>query len=107
MYDITNEYQEFFHGLGYKSNLKEGLKKIIENELVRKISNYKHTVRLLEIKYGLNFDEFKNKDIISQRNNSFEVENDFCEWEMAIDGINTIDKLLVKIRNYPNDNKIS
>ena len=45
-------------------------------------------------KYEMDFDNFEKANIVRDQNYSFEVESHAQEWELAIDGINTIKKKL-------------
>ena len=63
---------------------------MIINELKRQLIEYKLIKKRLEKKYGTSFEEFKRNEIVKRENYSFEVEEDYCDWELAIDGIATI-----------------
>ncbi len=64
--------------------------KALINELRRKLSKYILIDKAMRKKYGMSFEEFKAKNIVKEKNYSFEVENDYCDWELAVDGIRTI-----------------
>jgi len=80
------------------------VKRLIENEFVRRLAQYQHTVRNLEMKYQMDFETFKTNNEVAKRGYSFEVENDFCDWEMAVDGIKTIGRKLKELREENSDN---
>ncbi|MDW7776593.1 MAG: hypothetical protein SCH39_09725 [Methanosarcinales archaeon] len=44
----------------------------------------------LRDKYNMSFEDCKTKRIVEESGWSFEVEEDFCDWELALDGIETI-----------------
>ena len=48
----------------------------------------------------MSFEEFKRNEIVKRENYSFEVEEDYCDWELAIDGITTIKKEIQNIEKY-------
>jgi hypothetical protein len=48
----------------------------------------------------MNFDELKRKRIVEELDYSFEVEEDYCDWELALDGIETIKTELRKLTDY-------
>ncbi|GEM_PF-3546478 len=79
------------------------LKRLMKNEIIRRLTRYQHTIRILELKYQMDFNTFKAQNVVSQKNYSEEVENDFCNWEMAIDGVRTMEKKLKKLRGISND----
>ena len=45
----------------------------------------------------MNFEEFRDKEMVKKLNYSFEAESDFCDWEMAITGIEDLQKDLVEL----------
>ena len=65
---------------------------MIINELKIQLIEYKLIEKRLEKKYGTSFEEFKRNEVVKRENYSFEVEKDYCDWELAIDGIVTIKK---------------
>jgi hypothetical protein len=50
--------------------------------------------------YRMEFDEFKKKRIFESSGRSYEVERDYCDWELAIDGIQTVSAELMKLARY-------
>jgi len=46
------------------------------------------------------FEEFKSKKMVEESGRSFEVEEDFCDWELTLDGIDTINNELKRIAKY-------
>ncbi len=40
-----------------------------------------------EKKYKMSFKEFRDQEILKKLNYSLDAESDFCDWEMAITGI--------------------
>ncbi len=41
----------------------------------------------------MDFYEFQHKWIVEESGNSFQVEDDYCNWELALDGIRTINNV--------------
>jgi hypothetical protein len=68
--------------------------RLLENEMIRRLNRYQLTDRILCRKYEMSFAEFKARRIVEERGYSFEVESDFWDWEMALDGIETIEAML-------------
>ncbi len=77
--------------------LERAIIRALINELRRKLSEYILIDKAMRRKYGMSFEEFKAKNIVKQKNYSFEVESDYCDWELAIDGIKTIKEKIDKL----------
>ena len=73
------------------------LRTLLESEYRRRLSRYSLTDRLLREKYGLSFEEFEQQKITAQRNYSWEVESDAVEWDLAISGIQTMQRRLTEL----------
>ncbi len=73
------------------------LRRLIESEYRRRLARYQHTVHMLEQKYGMAFDQFEAQHMVEQRGYSWEVESDAQEWEMALDGIVSLEGQLAKL----------
>jgi hypothetical protein len=58
---------------------------------------YELVDRQLTRKYGLSFEEFRRNRVVEQKGYSFEVESDFWDWELTLDGIETVQELLVSL----------
>ena len=102
----------FYYGCGLprwvtelfpETSSDDKIKRLIENEFIRRFAQYQHTIRNLEKKYEMDFTNFKKNNIIKKKGYSFEVENDFCDWEMALDGIETMERKLKELRGKRND----
>jgi hypothetical protein len=51
------------------------------------IDDYELLNRLFVTKYGMDFGTFRDQNIVAKYGYSFEVESDYCEWEMAVTGL--------------------
>lgn len=69
-------------------------------ELRRRLVEYRLMDKKLRDKYNMAFEDFKNKKMVEESGRSFEVEEDFCDWELALDGIDTINNELKRIAKY-------
>ncbi len=74
------------------------LGKVVENELRRRLARYELTDRLFQKKYGMTLDEFEKNEMVKKLGYSFEVESDYHDWDMAIDGIETLRRDLEELR---------
>ena len=99
---LSDRVLKLISELQIEGDISRKLEHLIERELIRRLTRYQLTNRLLKEKYGMNFDEFKKNRIVKKKNYSFEVESDFWNWEMALDGIETINRKL-KVLKEPQD----
>jgi hypothetical protein len=51
----------------------------------------------------MSFDDFKRNRIVEKESYSFQVESDFWDWEMALDGIETVQSMLNTLREPASD----
>lgn len=98
MLKISDEIASYTRTLFPEETPNKSIKILIEKEFVRRLAGYRHLIRIMEQKYQVDFDKFKEDNLVEKHKYSFEVENDYCDWEMAIDGVKTIEKKLFEIR---------
>lgn len=48
----------------------------------------------------MDFDDFKRGHVVEESGYSFQAEEDYCDWELAIDGIQSISTELEKLAKY-------
>jgi len=82
-----------------EENIERGMAKLLYNETRRKLIEYELLDRNLGKKYGMSFDEFREKKMIEKLRYSWEVEKDYQNWEIARDGIETMEEMIDKVRN--------
>lgn len=75
------------------------LSQVVENELRRRLARYELTDRLFRKKYDMTLKEFEKNEMVKKLGYSFEVENDYHDWDMAIDGIKTLSRDLEELRS--------
>ena len=63
---------------------------MLRSEYLRKLTRYKKVDEKYQKKYGMTFEQFDSRNIVADRNYSWEVESDSQGWEAAIDGIETM-----------------
>ncbi len=97
--NLPSEFKTIYTNV-LKTSPREGTIKLITNELTRRLSEYKFIEKKLAKKYGMSFEEFKRNEVVKKENYSFEVEQDYCDWELTIDGIATIKKEIQSVENY-------
>lgn len=84
-------------------NLNTKIERLVEGELQRRLARYELTDRQLSRKYSCGFAEFKKDHRVAQEGYTFEVESDFWDWEMALDGIATAQEMLGALRETTDD----
>lgn len=85
-----------------KAALKKQIDEMTDDELnyllrrdyLRRLTRYRMTDDFYRKKYDMDFDSFQRSNIVRKEGYSFDVESDAQEWELAIDGIKTIEKKL-------------
>jgi len=82
-----------------EENIERGMAKLLYNETRRKLIEYELLDRNLGKKYGMSFEEFREKKMIEKLGYSWEVEKDYQNWEIARDGIETMEEMIDKVRN--------
>jgi len=51
--------------------------------------------------YGMPFNEFKKQKMVEKNSHSFRIEEDYCDGELAVDGIQSVTAELKKMREIP------
>jgi hypothetical protein len=82
-----------------EENIEKGMAKLLYNETRRKLIEYALLGRNLTKKYGMSFEEFREKKMIEKLGYTWEVEKDYQNWEIARDGIETMEEMIDKVRN--------
>ena len=76
---------------------EDELEEVLRRDFVRKLTGYRMTDDSYKKKYNMDFVSFQKANIVEKQNYTFEVESDAQEWELAIDGIETVKKKLKDI----------
>ncbi len=71
-----------------KSNVVDGIKDLVKQEMIRKKTKYLFMLRNFEKKYGMKFKEFEQKN--KNRKMDYETEKDYFDWDMALTAIEDI-----------------
>lgn len=79
----------------------EELKEVLRRDYLRKLTRYRMTDDFYRKKYGMDFEAFQKTNVVEKQNYTFEVESDAQEWELAIDGIKSVEK---KLKGLSGDN---
>ncbi|MBI4680518.1 MAG: hypothetical protein HY753_04765 [Nitrospirae bacterium] len=87
---ITEKTTKILGLLIPEGNLDYKVRKILKEDLKRKLTEFQLIDNRFQKKYGMSFDEFEKRNIIKEKNFSFEVESDYHEWDAAIDAIKAL-----------------
>ncbi|CAD6494065.1 MAG: hypothetical protein CHKLHMKO_00614 [Candidatus Argoarchaeum ethanivorans] len=99
MMSISEEVVNITRKVISEENIEIGMAKLLYNETRRKLIEYELLDRNLGKKYDMSFDEFREKKMIEKLGYSWEVEKDYQNWEIARDGIETMEEIIDKVRN--------
>ena len=72
--------------------------RLAEQELRRRLARYQLSDRLFREKYSMTLEEFEATETIKKFGYSFEVENDHQDWDLAVDGIRTLERQITSLR---------
>jgi len=75
------------------------LQEMLRRDYLRRLIRYQTTDDLMRQKYGIPYEEFVSRNIVAERNFLWEVESDSQDWEMALDGIRTMQRKLGEIEH--------
>ena len=73
------------------------LKDLLKRDYLRRLTRYRMTDDFYKKKYKMDFESFEKANIVDKQNYTLEVESDAQEWELAIDGIKTVEKKLKEL----------
>jgi len=76
---------------------EDEIKSVLKRDYLRRLTRYRITDIFFKKKYKVDFRDFERKKIVEKNNYSYEVESDAQEWELAIDGIETMEKKLKEL----------
>ncbi len=77
---------------------KQQVARLAEQELRRRLARYQLSDRLFREKYGMTLGEFEAAETVKAHGYAFEVENDHQDWDLALDGIRTVERQLAALR---------
>ena len=98
MMSISEEVVNITRKVISEENIEKGMAKLLYNETRRKLIEYELLDRNLAKKYGMSFDEFREKKMIEKLGYTWEVEKDYQNWEIARDGIETMNGMIDRVR---------
>lgn len=99
MISISKKVVDITKDIVPEESIEKSILKLLYNESRRKLIEYKLVDRNLSKKYGMNFEDFRKKKMIKQLGYTWEVEKDNQNWEIAKDGIETMEETIKKVRD--------
>ena len=79
-------------------SLDRSILRLLEKEVVRKITKYRFIIHGFEKKYCTTFDEFEMG--IRESKPAFAEEQDYYDWDMAVTALEDMEQELQKVRIY-------
>lgn len=95
---ISDTVLGVINALEQGETLEAKLARLAEHEIRRRLARYQFTDRLFREKYGMSLEEFEARGMVAQLGYSFEVESDHQDWDLAVDGIQTMQQQLQKLK---------
>lgn len=90
---VSERIERFISVLEPEGDINAKIERLVTNELIRRLNHYELINRRLEQKYGMTFAKFREREVVKERDYSFEVESDSWDWEMALDRIETVQEM--------------
>ena len=100
---VSERIERYISVLEPEGDINAKIERLVTNEWIRRLNRYELINRRLERKYGMIFADFREREVVKERDYSFEVESDFWDWEMALDGIETVQEMLTDLKGRPNE----
>lgn len=85
---LSNQVQEICRDL-FPGKENDSVILLISHEIRRRLAQYQCMDTYFHQKYNMDFQSFQEK-MKKDPDYSFEAESDFCDWELAIDGIESM-----------------
>ena len=85
--------------------LARKVEKLAEQELLRRLARYQLTDYTFRRKYEMSLVEFEAANVVEKYGYSFEVESDHQDWDLAVDGIQTVQRQLTQLRGTDIDSR--
>ena len=79
------------------------IREAVLSDYERRLVLYKLTDERLKKKYGISFKEFEDKNIVKEKDFSWEVEQNAMNWEHAVEGIKYLEEKIKKLREMSSE----
>jgi len=77
-------------------SLDRSILRLLEKEVVKRITKYRLMIQGFEKRYGITFDEFERR--IKKSKPAFAEEQDYYDWDMATTALEDMEQELKKVR---------
>ena len=81
--------------------LAHKVEKLAEQELLRRLARYQLTDYTFRRKYEMSLAEFEAANVVEKYGYSFQVESDHQDWDLAVDGIHSVERQLAELLDRP------
>lgn len=95
---ITAETAQIIRWLEPREDMDTAVRRVLENEVRRRLASYELSDRTFQRKYGMTLAEFEAANVVEKQGYSHEVESDHQDWDQAVDGIDTLREALRKLQ---------
>lgn len=97
---VSNEIARQLEGLsfGEPAGVDEKLQNLLKEEYQRRLARHRLTDRQLTDKYNMDFACFAKHQMTRRHGFTWEVESDARVWEVAVDGIQTLQEQLAHLQ---------
>lgn len=76
---------------------EDELKEVLRRDYMRRLTRYRMIDDHYRKKYSMDFESFEKTNIVEKQDYAFEAESDAQEWELAIDGMKTVERKLKEL----------
>ena len=95
---LSDRLLHLIDGLEPGETLESKLARLAEHEIRRRLARYQLTDRLFQQKYGMTLAEFEARGVVGELAFSFQAESDHQDWDLAVDGVLTMQKQLTEVQ---------
>ena len=87
---IAEDINRIVNHLVEEGDFEIKIRKILENEIRRRLAQYEIIDRTFQKKYGMNIEQFEKERMVQKKGYSFEVESDYHDWDAAVDTMESL-----------------
>lgn len=94
--NLTNTIQASARRLFPNLSLEQAILELFLERAQKNLIKYQTTARQLQVKYGQSFDTYRQKILSTEP--SYEMEQDYFDWELAVTGIADMETEIKRLR---------
>jgi len=87
---IAEDINRIVNHLVEEGDFEIKIRKILENEIRRRLAQYEIIDRTFQKKYGMSIEQFEKERMVQKKGYSFEVESDYHDWDAAVDTMESL-----------------